>query len=124
MNNQGDGFLNGILGFFYGCQADKTKPGQCYDTVEQGVLLAEAVSASLSKFYLPSEWANLLKDGNSYLSIFASVYGLCDTQNLINIVSGLISAEGASSLGAQMGGSLIFDLPTQWKKFQQAPSTF
>ena len=65
-----------------------------------------------------------MKDGNSYLTIFASVYGLCDTQNLINIISGLISAEGASSLGAQVGGSLIFDLPAQLKKFQQAPSTF
>ena len=72
--------------------------------------------------YLPKTWADLGVVFSSYISTSASVTSNCNVQKLFNIVTALISGEGAALLGSRVAGGMIFDLPIYFADYTTATS--
>jgi hypothetical protein len=114
--NSVDESVNGIvgwaLGIAYGLQSSQLKSGVCYDAVDSTISLLEAIYLVLRQIYLPWNLGYLAQDVQDLINMSAAIYAQCQLQTLINVVSGLLSVEGISTIGAQVGGALIYEIPT------------
>ena len=114
--NSVDESVNGIvgwaLGISFGLQSSQLKSSVCYDSVDSTILLLESIYLVVRQIYLPWNLGYLAQDIQDLINMTAAIYAECQLQSLINVISGLISVEGISTIGAQVGGALIYEIPT------------
>jgi hypothetical protein len=106
-------------GFAYGLQFSPMKEGVCYIAVDQAINAAETVKNLLTQFYIPSNWADIIRISNSYVSFVASINSNCNVQKLIKT----LTANPTTLLPAavsRIGGGFILEIPTIYLKMKRS----
>ena len=69
----GDTFVAAVLGFIYGIQYNKRKPGLCYESIELSLIIVDEILAIVTnEVYMPWNWANLGLAINDLIDIIAA----------------------------------------------------
>jgi xanthine dehydrogenase molybdopterin-binding subunit B len=110
-------------GFAYGLQFSPMKEGVCYIAVDQAINAAETVKNLLTQFYIPSNWADIIRISNSYVSFVASINSNCNVQKLINTLTTNPTTLLPAAV-SRIGGGFILEIPNTYKKMKQSSTAF
>jgi hypothetical protein len=106
-------------GFAYGLQFSPLKEGACYIAVDQAINAAETIKNLLTQFYIPSNWADIMRISNSYVSFLASINSNCNVQKLIKTLTTDPSTLFPAAV-SRVGGGFIFEIPNTYLKMKKS----
>ena len=106
-------------GFAFGLQFSPMKEGACYVAVDQAINAAETIKNLLVQFYVPSNWADIIRISNSYISFVASINSNCNVQKLIKTLTTDPATMVTSSV-SRIGGGFILEIPTLYLKMKKS----
>ena len=106
-----NGFTGYALGTIYGLQFNALAPSNCYVAFEQNLNIAAQIGALIEQIYLPQSWSLIGLAVEDSVVASAGITANCKLDQLGNQISVILSAEGASSLVARLGGGLLGEIP-------------
>lgn len=106
-------------GFAYGLQFSPMKEGACYIAVDQAINAAETVKNLLTQFYIPSNWADIIRISNSYISFIASINSNCNVQKLIKTLTTNPTTLVPAAV-SRIGGGFILEIPSIYLKMKKS----
>jgi len=95
------------------------KQGACYVSVDQAINAAETFKNLLTEFYIPSNWADIIRIANSYVDFFAAINSNCNVQKLIKTLTTDPSTLLPASV-SRIGGGFILEIPSIYLKMKKS----
>jgi len=115
------GFAAQILGLFQGLQYDDSgEQSMCFMAVEDALTATSNLTYVLKNMYQPWFWADGQMVTQDAIAVYSSIYLDCDVNKLFDSMTTLLSVEGASTLGARVGGAMLSSYP-RWTEASDDP---
>ena len=104
------GPLGWFLGIATGLSYNINAQTNCYSAVASSVLSIDDLFSLLVELYDVTQWADISLVLQSIVTYSALVIYDCEVADMVQTLSGFISLQGASALGARLGVTVLFEL--------------